>query len=87
MLEWAPPAAGPIAFPRLRLTGGDATAHCTALLKESAVMLIPEALFGFRPEVPTRGARAQRVRVGLGRLGMEEGLARWGKHLDRLLRS
>eukprot|EP01045_Picozoa_sp_COSAG04_P038444 COSAG04_NODE_10307_length_787_cov_1.770349_1_plen_80_part_00 len=72
MLEWRAPMAGPVAMPRLLLPGG-AAAHCAAALATEGVMLIAEGEF--------KEAGDARVRLGLGREGMEGMLRAWGRAL------
>ena len=78
-LEWRPPRAGPIAFPRLLAPGGKAADHCARLLANEKVMLIPEGEFysehrraaaGGGGGGPLGGVPDGRLRVGLGRAGM-----------------
>ena len=47
LLDWAPPLAGPVCFPRLK-HGLSAEAHCARVLTQqegAGAMLIPEGLF------------------------------------------
>ena len=71
----------PVALPKL--VGGGAAAHCHAALMQEGVMLIPEGEFGTAEEREGPGADA-RLRIGLGRTGMEGMLEAWGRALDRL---
>lgn len=80
-IEWIPPTAGPIAFPRLLAADGQASAHCCALLRNERVMLIPERHFA-----QSSGDSAdRRVRIGLGRQSMETMLEAWGREIDRVM--
>lgn len=68
--EWIPPRAGTTAFPRL--IGKDSDAFCDRLASEHGVLLLPGSMF----DMP-----GEHVRVGLGRTGMEPGLALLGTAL------
>lgn len=70
-LEWVEPRAGSVAFPRLRR--GDASAWIERLIAAEGVLLLPGAEFG---------GWHDHFRLGLGRAGMEEGLAR----MERFIR-
>lgn len=63
--SWVPPQAGTTAFPRLH--GRDADAFCDRLAAERGVLLLPGSTF----DMP-----GEHVRIGLGRRGVAEGLAR-----------
>jgi aspartate/methionine/tyrosine aminotransferase len=65
LLEWVPPAAGPIGFPRVR-DGRDVRAWCEHVAAEAGVLLLP----GYVYDEPGH------VRMGYGRAGLEEALAR-----------
>jgi aspartate/methionine/tyrosine aminotransferase len=70
-LEWAPPRAGTVAFPRL-LRHRPAAALTDRLLAEHGVLLVPGHLFGDHPD---------RVRIGLGRRDLPDGLDRLAQAL------
>jgi aspartate/methionine/tyrosine aminotransferase len=72
--EWVRPAAGPVAYPAL-VTGEGANAFCARLLEETGVLLLPGSVFD---ETDHR-----HVRIGFGRKGFAEGLARLDEALDR----
>lgn len=65
-LEWVRPRAGSVAFPRF-VEPVDVEAFCTAALERAGVLLLPGTVF-------EPGSRA--FRLGLGRRGFTEGLAR-----------
>ena len=65
LLEWAAPAAGPIGFPRV-LDGRDVRDWCERTAAEAGVLLLP----GYVYEEPDH------VRMGYGRDGLREALAR-----------
>ena len=68
LLQWDPPAAGSIAFPRLTAEG-DVEDLCARLVEEHSVLLLPGSVYG------DAAARAQgRFRLGLGRRGIGAGL-------------
>ncbi len=69
-LEWLPPRAGPVAFPRWR-GEGTADALCRGVLDGKGAMLVPGSLFG----APAH------VRVGLGRCDLPQGLELLGEYL------
>ena len=71
-LDWVPPAAGTVAFPRLR-DGRPADRFAEALVAQEGVLVLPGAVFG-APE-------ADRFRIGFGRYDTPEGLERLGRFL------
>ena len=72
-LEWVPPRAGTVAFPRLR-DGRPAERLAERLVAAEGVLVLPGSVFGDQPD---------RVRIGFGRRDTPEGLA----GLGRVLRS
>jgi aspartate/methionine/tyrosine aminotransferase len=70
LFEWVPPAAGPIGFPRVR-DDRDVRAWCERTAAEAGVLLLP----GYVYDEP------RHVRVGYGRAGLREALARLEMHL------
>jgi aspartate/methionine/tyrosine aminotransferase len=62
--SWVRPAAGPIAFPRLR--NGNSEKFCDDLVKATGVLLLPGAVYG---------DRGNHFRIGFGRRTMPEALA------------
>ncbi|KAF8060622.1 vioD [Scenedesmus sp. PABB004] len=81
VFDWAPPQAGPIAFPRLA-TGEDAEAWCDTLVREAGVLLLPAAAYENCPP-----AARDRVRVGLGRADFPACLAALEPWLQKRYRS
>jgi aspartate/methionine/tyrosine aminotransferase len=74
---WAPPAAGPVTFPRLREPErwGSADAFCRKARDEAGVLLAPGALFGGLPApAGVEAAVANSFRVGFGRASFPEAL-------------
>lgn len=67
MFDWLRPAAGPIAFPRLR-ADRSAAEFCRALVESAGVLLLPGDLYA--PEY------AAHFRIGFGRANLPEALAR-----------
>src|SRR5262249_6671441 len=65
LLEWAAPTAGPIGFPRV-LDGRDVREWCERTAADAGVLLLP----GYVYEEPDH------VRMGYGRAGLREALAR-----------
>jgi hypothetical protein len=81
VLEWRPPAAGTVAFPRLnvRLLGApDVGAACEALAREGGVLLLPATVYDHAPS-----AAAGRARVSFGRAGLPAALAALEESLRR----
>lgn len=71
--DWLRPAAGPIAFPRLR-SGESAGAFCRALVEGAGVLLLPGELYA--PEYSAH------FRIGFGRANMPEAVARLSQFLQ-----
>ncbi len=72
-LEWVPPSAGTVAFPRL-LLGEDADTFAARLAEEEGVLLAPASCFG---------ESGNHVRIGLGRRDVPDALERLGAFLER----
>lgn len=70
-IDWTPPRAGPVAFPRMLL---DRPVERVAdeLLAAEGVLILPGTVFGDRDN---------RFRLGLGRHGVEASLAGFGRYL------
>ena len=73
-LDWVPPRAGTVAFPRLR-DGRPAEGLAERLVAEDGVLVLPGSVFGDAPD---------RFRIGFGRRDMPEGLAGLGRFLETL---
>lgn len=71
LFTWVPPRAGTICFPRLRHDMG-AELFCRRTVEEAGVMIVPSSVFGW-------GDR--HVRIGLGRAGLPEVLAKLADYL------
>ncbi len=71
MFAWVPPRAGTICFPRL-LRDVSAELFCRRAVEEAGVMIVPSSVFGW-------GDR--HVRIGLGRAGLPEVLAKLEDYL------
>lgn len=72
--DWLRPAAGPIAFPRLR-SGEDAGPFCRALVERAGVLLLPGELYA--PEYSAH------FRIGFGRANMPEAVTRLDAFLQQ----
>lgn len=76
--DWQPPVGGCVCYPRYK--GGDVEAFCAALLDEEGVLVLPASMYASDiAETP-----GDHFRVGLGRLGLEAGLAAFDRFLRRL---
>ncbi len=64
VVDWVPPDASPIGFPRLRV--GDTRAFCERLALEAGVLLLPGDVYD----------EPDHVRLGLGRVGAAEAFER-----------
>ena len=64
VLEWVPPRAGPVAFPRV-VGAESAEPLCRDMLDRKGVLLLPGRVFD----------RPQHLRIGFGRRGFAQGLA------------
>jgi aspartate/methionine/tyrosine aminotransferase len=78
LFDWRPPDGGCVCFPRYK--GGDVDDFCRQLLHAEGVLVLPASAYEseITDEVPT-----DHFRVGIGRLGLEEGV----EAFDRFLRS
>jgi aspartate/methionine/tyrosine aminotransferase len=76
LYEWVPPDGGCVAFPRYLGSDG-VEAHCRRLVEERGVLLLPASLY-VSDLLPVP---ADRFRVGVGRRGIEAGLAAWRDYL------
>ena len=75
--DWQPPVGGCVCFPRYK--SGDVEDFCRRLLDAEGVLVLPASMY--HSEIAD--APADHFRVGIGRLGLEEGLAGF----DRFLRT
>jgi aspartate/methionine/tyrosine aminotransferase len=71
LLEWVPPAGGPIGFPRVR-AGCDVRAFCERTAERAGVLLLPGDVYG----------RPRHLRVGFGRRDTPAALERLQAHLS-----
>ena len=77
LFDWQPPDGGCVCFPRYK--GGDVESFCARLLDAEGVLVLPASMYYSEiADVPT-----DHFRVGIGRLGLEEGVAAF----DRFLRA
>jgi aspartate/methionine/tyrosine aminotransferase len=75
LFDWQPPIGGCVSFPRYK--GGDVEEFCARLLHAEGVLVLPASMYYSEiAEVP-----ADHFRVGIGRLGLEEGLAAFERFL------
>jgi aspartate/methionine/tyrosine aminotransferase len=72
LLQWVPPAGGPIGFPRVS-DGRDVRGWCERVAEESGVLLLPGYVY----------AEPEHLRMGYGRAGLGEALARLEDHIAR----
>ena len=78
LFEWAHPDGSCMAYPRyLGAEGVDAFAR--ALVEQSGVLVLPGSIYASDLGPVPR----DRFRIGLGRLGLDEGLAAFDAHLSR----
>jgi len=76
LLEFAPPAAGSVGFPRL-LSGEDVAGFCARVVEGCGVLLLPSSLFDHPPTTA-----AGHFRIGLGRESFAAALDVLGAWLD-----
>jgi len=77
LFDWQPPMGGCVCFPRYK--GGDVEELCRRLLDAEGVLVLPASVYASElVDVP-----ADHLRVGIGRLGLDEGVAAF----DRFLRA
>ncbi|HEX5641900.1 MAG TPA: aminotransferase class I/II-fold pyridoxal phosphate-dependent enzyme [Thermoleophilia bacterium] len=68
LFDWRPPDGGCVCFPRYK--GGDVEEFCRQLLDAEGVLVLPASMYASEiADVPK-----DHFRVGIGRLGLEEGL-------------
>jgi aspartate/methionine/tyrosine aminotransferase len=76
LFEWARPQGGCVCFPRY-LGADGVEAMCADLVQEVGVLLLPSSIY--RSDLTA--TPTDRFRVGVGRIGPEEALQRWGDWL------
>jgi aspartate/methionine/tyrosine aminotransferase len=76
LFAWERPQGGCVCFPRY-LGADGVEAMCADLVREVGVLLLPSGIY--RSELTA--TPTDRFRVGVGRTGPEEALARWGEWL------
>jgi aspartate/methionine/tyrosine aminotransferase len=77
LFDWEPPIGGCVCFPRY--TGGDVEDFCARLLDTEGVLVLPASMY--YSEIAD--APMDHFRVGIGRLGIEEGLAAFARFLQK----
>jgi aspartate/methionine/tyrosine aminotransferase len=75
--DWRPPDGGCVCFPRYR--SGDVEDLCARLLDEEGVLVLPASIY--RSEIAD--TPTDRFRVGIGRLGLDEGLQAFDRFMRR----
>ena len=78
LFAWERPQGGCVCFPRY-LGADGVEAMCADLVQDVGVLLLPSSIY--RSELTA--TPLDRFRVGVGRIGPEEALARWGEWLAR----
>jgi aspartate/methionine/tyrosine aminotransferase len=76
LFEWARPQGGCVCFPRY-LGADGVESMCADLVREVGVLLLPSSIY--RSDLTA--TPTDRFRVGVGRIGPEEALTRWGDWL------
>ena len=77
LFDWQPPVGGCVCFPRYK--GGDVDDFCARLLDAEGVLVLPASMYYSEiADVPT-----DHFRVGIGRQGLEGGLAAFDRFLQR----
>jgi aspartate/methionine/tyrosine aminotransferase len=75
LFDWQPPVGGCVCFPRYK--GGDVEDFCDRLLDTEGVLVLPASMYYSEiADAPT-----DHFRVGIGRLGLEEGVAAFNRFL------
>ena len=69
LFDWRPPDGGCVCFPRYK--GGDVEEFCRQLLHSEGVLVLPASVY----ESELADVPKDHFRVGIGRLGLEEGVA------------
>jgi aspartate/methionine/tyrosine aminotransferase len=75
LFDWEPPVGGCVCFPRYK--GGDVEDFARRLVMKEGVVVLPASVYYSE----LADAPADHFRVGLGRLGLEEGLAAFERFL------
>jgi aspartate/methionine/tyrosine aminotransferase len=78
LFDWQPPVGGCVCYPRYK--GGDVEEFCRQLLHAEGVLVLPASMY--ESEI-TDAVPVDHFRVGIGRSGLEEGVAAF----DRFLRA
>lgn len=78
--EWQPPLGGCVCFPKY--TAGDVEDFCARLLDEEGVLVLPASIY--RSEIAK--TPTDRFRVGVGRVGLDEGLEAFDRFMRRRAR-
>ena len=78
LFEWQPPIGGCVCFPRYK--GGDVDELSRELLVAEGVLVLPASMYA--SEI-TEAVPDDHFRVGIGRLGLDEGVAAFDRFLRR----
>jgi aspartate/methionine/tyrosine aminotransferase len=78
LFDWQPPQASCMAYPRYKGAEG-VEAFARELVEESGVLVLPSSIYASE----LGPAPANRLRIGLGRSGLDEALAAFDAHLMR----
>ena len=76
LFEWRAPDGSCMAFPRYKGPDG-VEAFCQSLVEDSGVLLLPSTIY----ESDLGPTPTERFRIGLGRTGLDEGLAAMDAHI------
>jgi aspartate/methionine/tyrosine aminotransferase len=77
LFDWRPPDGGCVCFPRYK--GGDVEEFCRQLLHAEGVLVLPAGIY--QSEI-TDAVPKDHFRVGIGRVGLEEGVAAFERFLE-----
>lgn len=77
-LKWDPPMAGSIAFPVVNHGNKDILEFCEQFVQQRDCLLLPSSVYG------SDFSSMNRVRFGLGRENIEEGLSLLGKFFESM---
>jgi len=75
LFDWQPPVGGCVCYPRFK--GGDVEEFCRQLLHAEGVLVLPASMY----ESEIADVPRDHFRVGIGRLGLEEGVAAFERFL------
>jgi aspartate/methionine/tyrosine aminotransferase len=76
LFDWRPPDGGCVCYPRYK--GGDVEQFCRQLLHAEGVLVLPASMY----ESEIADVPKDHFRVGIGRLGLEQGVAAFDRFLS-----